>query len=186
VLRNYTVRAFREDGPDGAEMDVDFVIHGSAVEGTAGPAATWAQTCRLGDPVAVLDEGIMFTPTDHDAEVALIGDETALPAAAGILASLPPSARGVAVLEVPEAEDRQELIAPAGVEVRWVVRADPRAVPGAAALCALAETPQPDAAFFGWAAGEQSLAAGARRWWVSRGVSKDAVRFCGYWKTSHR
>jgi NADPH-dependent ferric siderophore reductase len=186
VLRNYTVRAFRSEGADGPELDVDFVIHGSAAAGTAGPAATWAQTCRPGDPVAILDEGIMFTPHDPDARVALVGDETAVPAAAGVLASLPSHARGVAVLEVPEAADRQELAAPDGVDVRWVVRADRGAVPGRAALRALAETPHPDAAFFGWAAGEQALASGARRWWVSQGVAKEAIRFCGYWKAGAR
>ena len=40
VMRNYSVRAFRPatEGQD-AELDVDFVLHGSADEGTAGPAS---------------------------------------------------------------------------------------------------------------------------------------------------
>jgi hypothetical protein len=52
----------RPDGPDGPELDVDFVLHGSAADGTAGPAAVWARNCARGDAVAVLDEGIGFNP----------------------------------------------------------------------------------------------------------------------------
>lgn len=40
VLRNYSVRARRPAGPEGPEIDVDFVLHGSAADGTAGPATS--------------------------------------------------------------------------------------------------------------------------------------------------
>ncbi|WP_410626009.1 hypothetical protein [Amycolatopsis sp. cmx-8-4] len=51
------VRAYRPDGPDGPEFDVGFVLHGSAADGTAGPAATWAQNCaRAGIP----ENDVMF------------------------------------------------------------------------------------------------------------------------------
>lgn len=44
VMRNYSVRQYRPaDGTRGAELDVDFVLHGSAAEGTAGPASRWAR-----------------------------------------------------------------------------------------------------------------------------------------------
>ncbi|GGK45111.1 hypothetical protein Ppa06_00770 [Planomonospora parontospora subsp. parontospora] len=46
VLHNYSVRAYRPGGAGGPELDVDFVLHGSPGEGTAGPASTWALTCR--------------------------------------------------------------------------------------------------------------------------------------------
>jgi NADPH-dependent ferric siderophore reductase len=46
VLRNYSVRAYRPDGPDGPELDVDLVLHGSA-----GPAAVWADSCAPGQTV---------------------------------------------------------------------------------------------------------------------------------------
>jgi NADPH-dependent ferric siderophore reductase len=62
VLRNYSVRAYRPARPEGPELDVDLVLHGSADDGTAGPAATWAQTGEVGDAVAILDKGIGFTP----------------------------------------------------------------------------------------------------------------------------
>lgn len=83
VLRNYSVRAFRPEGP---ELDVDFVVHGHGDD--AGPAATWAQNCKTGDPVAVIDEGCGFNPDASLRRVTLVADESGLPAAAGILASL--------------------------------------------------------------------------------------------------
>lgn len=185
VLRNYTVRAFRPEGDDGPELDVDFVVHGSADEGTSGPAATWAETCREGDAVALLNEGRMYNPPAELADhVVLVADETGLPAAAGILEAMPRDARGSVVLEIPHSDDRRDLGAPDGVDVRWVVRGDSRAVPGVAALGAASAITVPGEPFYGWAVGEQALAAGMRRHWVRAGVPKDAISFCGYWKAS--
>ncbi|MET0434405.1 MAG: siderophore-interacting protein, partial [Cellulomonas sp.] len=107
VLRNYTVRAHRAQGPQGPELDVDFVVHGSVEDGTSGPAATWAQTCAPGDAVAILDEGLTFPAAAVHDHVLLVADETGLPAVAGVLASLPPHTRGTAVVEVAHDDDRQ-------------------------------------------------------------------------------
>lgn len=185
VLRNYTVRAFREDGESGPELDIDFVLHGSADEGTAGPAASWAQSCEEGDGVALLDEGIGFhPPEDLSARVMLVADETALPAVAGILESLDRSVKGHAVVEIPHADDRQEIAAPEGVTIEWVVRDDARAVPGVAALATATAAGVPPHPTFFWVAGEQTLPTSLRRHWVRAGVPKTAIGFTGYWKHS--
>jgi len=181
VLRNYTVGAYRADGP---QLDVDFVIHGSPDHGDAGPAATWAQRCAAGDPVAILDEGIMFNPPPPVDRVRLVADESALPAVAGVLGSLPTAATGHAVIEVPTDDDRRDLRAPAGVEVTWVVRRDHAALPGRAALAA-AEALRPTETFHGWVAGEQGLVTAVRRHWIATGVPKSSIMFCGYWKAAH-
>lgn len=187
VLRNYTVRAFRDEGPQGAELDIDFVVHGSAAEGTSGPAASWAQSCAPGDAVALLDEGVAYNPAPHLAHHAvLVTDETGLPAAAGILASMPRDARGTAIIEIAHADDRQDVDAPSGVDVRWIVRVDPHATPGVAALAAASALPAPSDPFYAWAVGEQSLPTAMRRHWVKAGVPKDAISFCGYWKATAR
>ncbi len=186
VLRNYTVRAHRAAGESGGpELDVDFVLHGSAADGTAGPAASWAESCGTGDAVAILDEGIAFSPSEElRRQVVLVADETGVPAAAGILESLPEDARGVALLEIPHAEDAQPIVAPSGVDVRWIARDDAHAVPGRAALEALTSTEMPGSRFYGWAAGEQALATGARRHWVRSGADKGDIAFCGYWRSA--
>jgi NADPH-dependent ferric siderophore reductase len=185
VLRNYTVAEFRVDGDHGPELDVDFVVHGSLADGSAGPAATWAQTCEPGDAVAILDEGVLFTARDDlVGPFALVGDETALPALAGVLASLPPDASGTAFIEVPDAADVRTLSAPAGVSVRWVVRTDPHATPGYAVLRTAIESSEAGAPVpaYAWVAGEQSLAAAMRRHWVRVGVDKKMISFTGYWR----
>jgi NADPH-dependent ferric siderophore reductase len=182
VLRNYTVRAHRPVGLRGPELDVDVVLHGDVDAGTAGPASAWARTCEEGDPVALLDEGVTFNQVPGTDRVLLVADESALPAVAGILASLPPDASGRALIEVPTVDDRQDLHAPAGVEVTWIIRDDPHATPGRAALAALRAAPRPDGSTHAWVAGEQSLASGARRHWVEAGVPKGHITFCGYWR----
>ncbi|OZM71194.1 NADPH-dependent ferric siderophore reductase [Amycolatopsis antarctica] len=184
VLRNYTVRAYRADGPGGPELDVDFVLHGSAADGTAGPAASWAQDCGVGDTVAILDEGIGFHPPGETRQVLLVADESALPAAAGILASLPPGTTGRAVIEIPSGEDRQDILTPSGVEVDWVVREDAHAVPGRAALAAATALPVPRDGC-AWVAGESALPVALRGYWVAGGMPKADIMFCGYWKSSH-
>jgi NADPH-dependent ferric siderophore reductase len=186
VLRNYTVRAFRPDGVDGPEIDVDFVLHGSGAH--SGPAATWADACAPGDAVAILDEGISYhPPADLGRRTILVADETGLPAAAAILTSLDRDVTGTAIIEVPHADDAQQVDAPDGVEVRWVVRPSATDVPGVAALAAARELAVPTDPFFGWVVGEQSLPTTLRRQWVQAGAPKNAISFCGYWKAgAHR
>jgi NADPH-dependent ferric siderophore reductase len=183
VMRNYTVRAYRPATSEaGAEIDVDFVLHGSAADGTAGPASRWAETCLPGEHVLIIDEGLTFNPQRGTGRVVLIGDETALPAIASISASLPVDATGTAIIEVPSEEDALEFPHPSGLELVWIVRPHDLA-PGALALETLGRTALPDAPFHAYAAGEQALASGARKHLVGeRGVDKNAVSFCGYWK----
>ncbi|GAT74363.1 siderophore-interacting protein [Microbacterium sp. HM58-2] len=183
VMRNYSVRAYRPATADaGAEIDVDFVLHGSAADGTAGPASRWAETCAPGEHVLIIDEGLTFNPQRGTDRVMLVGDETALPAIASICASLPATATGTAIIEVPAEEDALEFPRPAGVEVVWITRPH-SATPGTLALSALRETPLPDAPFHAYAAGEQALASGVRKHLVGeRGVDRHSVSFCGYWK----
>lgn len=193
AMRNYTVRAYRPAGPQGAELDVDFVLHGldssaaggSAPAAPAGPAAKWATSCAAGDVVAILDEGIGFNPAPNLDRVFLVADETGLPAAAGILASLAPDIRGTALIEVPSDEDRQQLTAPAGVEITWILRRNGTEIPGRTALAAATEIPVPAEPFYGWTVGERALPANVRRHWVRAGVSKENIMFCGYWRANH-
>jgi NADPH-dependent ferric siderophore reductase len=124
-MRTYTVREVRGFGHD-TRLVVDFVLHES--DGTAGPGSTWASTARVGDRIVVVAPrrgapfgGIEFAP-GAARRLLVAGDETAVPAACGILAGLPPYARGAVFLEVPLTADVQRLVAPPGVEVCWLPR----------------------------------------------------------------
>lgn len=173
IVRNYTVRAFREE--DG-ELDVDFVSHGD--DGVAGP---WAATVQPGARVAFIDQGCGWKGADSDWNL-VVADESALPAAAGILRDLPREATGHAIIELFDERDRQDVQAPAGVTVHWLTR-DHDEKPGARALPALRELEFPEGEPYAFCVGEQALAAGARRHLVKeRGLSKHQVTFSGYWR----
>jgi NADPH-dependent ferric siderophore reductase len=173
VIRNYTVRAFRSDP---AELDIDFVVHG-----TEGIAAPWAASVEPGAEVAFIDQGRGWNPVPCD-WVLLIADESGLPAVAGILRDLPRNATGHAIIELFDARDRQPLEGPDGVIVHWVERA-PGAEPGSAALPALRVLDFPAGSPYAFAVGESAVATGARRHLVGeRGLPKSHVTFCGYWK----
>ncbi|GAA2238992.1 siderophore-interacting protein [Herbiconiux moechotypicola] len=175
VIRNYTVRAYRSDP---AELDIDFVVHG-----TSGVAAPWAAAAKAGDEIAFIDQGCGWKPVPSDWQL-LVADETGLPAVAGILRDLPRDARGHAIIELFDFADQQELGAPEGFTVHWLLR-DEGSAPGSAALPALAALEFEAGSVYAFTVGESALATGARRHLVSeRGVPKSNVTFCGYWKRS--
>jgi NADPH-dependent ferric siderophore reductase len=130
-IRTYTVREARLDEAY-PEIDVDVVLHAEVLpDGSraAGPAAAWAAGVRPGDPALVVGPdaasgecaGIEFAPGPAR-HVLLVGDETALPAIGGILRDLPAGITGQAIVEVPCAEDFQDLPCPAGVGITWLAR----------------------------------------------------------------
>lgn len=124
-LRSYTVREARLGQPN-PEIDVDFVLHPG---GPQGPAARWAEGLRIGDPALVMGpraaagscQGIEFAPGTAR-HVLLAGDETALPAIAGILRDLPAGIRTEAFIEVPDAGMVEDLPSRATATVTWLER----------------------------------------------------------------
>lgn len=126
-MRTYTVRAVR---PEKAEVDIDFVLHGSDADGTSGPASAWAQGARPGDELIIYGPdgrgedptiGIEWHP-GRARHLLLAGDETAAPAICAILEQLPPESDGLALIEVPTSDDRLQTATGSGVEVRWLPR----------------------------------------------------------------
>ena len=124
--RSYTVRQarLRQEQP---EIDVDFVLHPG---GQQGPASRWAEKVRPGDPALMIGPGlstdgqpcrIEFSP-GQARHILLAGDETALPAIAGILRDLPDGVSVDAMIEVPSAADAQELARPRGARINWLAR----------------------------------------------------------------
>jgi NADPH-dependent ferric siderophore reductase len=172
-LRSYTAR--RQDAATGT-VEIDFVLHGD------GPAAAWAAAAEPGSRAAVAGGGPLG---DRPAgTLILAGDETALPAIGRILAGSPPSARGVALLEVADAAEEQPLPAPPGVAVRWLYRGS--TPPGQSTLLAdaVAALPRPDGDdVFAWVAAESGVVRSVRadlrgRWELGR-AQHHAI---GYWR----
>ncbi|MFH8366034.1 siderophore-interacting protein [Streptomyces sp. NPDC018031] len=190
IMRSYTVRAQRRtDG--GAEVDVDFALHGADATGhtSSGPAARWAARAGAGDravllgPVEPDNAGVDFRPPAGTDWVLLTGDETALPAVAGILEALPDGTDARVWIEVPHPEDIQQLDTGAQAEITWLVRdgADgPRTglIPDAVRAARL-----PDGTGYAWIAGEAGTVRALRRHLVGdRGFDRKAITFTGYWR----
>ncbi|MEU0965503.1 siderophore-interacting protein [Streptomyces sp. NPDC005917] len=181
VMRSYTLRELRRD-PD--EIDIDFALHGvePGAATPAGPASRWASRAGAGDRVVVLgpavadNRAIRFRPPEDTDLVLIWGDETAVPAATAILESLPAITRVRAWLEVPHAEDVQDVVTPADAEIEWVVGGTAEAAIRGARLPS-AERP------YVWIAGESGRVKELRRHFVGeRGVDRRQVTFVGYWR----
>ena len=127
-MRTYTIRALRADA---GELDIDFVLHGDS-----GPASAWAEQAEPGDRLQIVAPhrhaqgdpgGYEWRPPQGVRQLLLIGDETALPAIAGILESLaelaaPPATQ--VFLEVPEPGDCVDLRHAPGTELHWLARSE--------------------------------------------------------------
>jgi iron complex transport system ATP-binding protein len=223
-MRTYTVREFRPAaGNLAAELDVDFVLHFDPA-GNGGPASCWAAAAVPGDEVTIIGPnveaakcatakaygGIEWRP-GLASHVLLAGDETALPAIAAILESLPEDMTGNAVLEVPDAADFQDIRSAADVQIAWLARGDrPHGelldeavrtavvVPGAGLAPVAGEDPEDvdvdrtilwetttgsTRPFYAWMAGEAAVIRELRRYLVRDvGVDRKQVAFMGYWR----
>lgn len=175
VVRNYTVRRFDRAA---RELDIDFVLH----EHNAGPGSAWAAAATTGQKIGMLSDGADYAPPADTAWQLLVGDESSLPAVASILESLPAATKAVVLLEVADEQDELPLTVPPNVTLVWLHRRGTHRR-GALALADLRARDLPEGTPYAWVAGESTLATGVRRHLVNdRGVAKDRIYFCGYWR----
>ncbi len=123
TMRTYTARFVRRDAQ---EVDVDFVTHGSE-----GPASRFALTAEPGDRLVIVGAYADHPEADTQGlawrrsgapSVLLVGDETAQPAIANILRSLPAHVTGAAFVEVPSPGDAMTMETAAEVAVTYLPR----------------------------------------------------------------
>jgi len=171
AIRTYTVRRF---DPGAGELDVDFVLHAGH-----GPAAAWARDARPGAWVAVSEPGGRYVPDPEAAFHLVIGDETALPAVATVLAALPEGAHVLAFLEVAGPDEEQAL--PGAATVYWVHRDG--GDPGVPLADAVRTAVLPSGRAQAWLAGESACVRDLRRHLLDdRGLDRRAVYATGYWR----
>jgi NADPH-dependent ferric siderophore reductase len=171
AIRTYTVRRF---DPAAGELDVDFVLH----EGH-GPAAAWARDAQPGHWVAVSEPGGRYEPSAEADFHVVIGDETALPAVATVLAALPPGVPALAFLEVADADEEQSL--PGDATVTWVHRG-PRE-PGEPLAAAVRAAEFPSGAGQAWLSGESGCVKDLRKHLLDeRKLDRRRVYATGYWR----
>ncbi|RWU20857.1 NADPH-dependent ferric siderophore reductase [Pseudomonas alkylphenolica] len=125
-MRTYTLRNLRRDA---REVDVDFVLHG-----VNGPASAWATRACIGDRLQIVAPNLAFKgdpggyewrPPKDLRSLLLVGDETALPAIAGILEQMALEHVDVPVqafIEVPDEQDCIDMTCSAATELNWLPR----------------------------------------------------------------
>jgi len=117
VMRSYTIRQF---DPAAGKLTLNFMNHGDG-----GPACAWSSHCTIGDNITIGGPGAVKR-VDNDADWFFIaGDMTALPAISVNLEQLPKEAKGYAVLEIIDEQDKQTIKRPTGIEVHWVINPHP-------------------------------------------------------------
>lgn len=112
VRRTYTVRRFVAETQ---ELSIDFVAHGDD-----GPASRWAGHAKPGDFLGFAGPSTAKMTEFYADWYLVAADPSAIPVAAAALEAMPRDAKGVAVFEVTSPDDRQDIDAPAGVEMTWL------------------------------------------------------------------
>lgn len=156
-VRTYTVRNYNiEEGT----LDVDFVIH----EGTS-VGSHWAMHAKRGDLVGI--RGPVGRPIPTAQWYLLVGDETALPAIARALESLPAGATGVAFIEVANESEKQIINSIADVDIKWFFRngADPGTTTQLVDAVRDVKMPPADVQIYAMAGVEYSAFKEIRRFW---------------------
>ncbi|MFT4162067.1 DUF2218 domain-containing protein [Shinella sp.] len=175
VIRKYTIRAA---DPDAGWLDIDFVLHADA-----GPGSAWAARARPGDIVGLVGPGgRSIMPA---ARYLLAGDETALPAIARLLETLPAQSQGLALIEVAGPAEEQAIANRTGIVIRWLYRGQAPAGTTTLLQDAVAALPVPGDSdgLFAWVSCEfrafKAVRAQLRKHW---GFPKEAHLVTAYWR----
>ncbi|MBP2475471.1 NADPH-dependent ferric siderophore reductase [Crossiella equi] len=177
VVRNYTVRRY---DPERREIDIDFVLHGDK-----GPATRWANRARPGQLIGLRSERAGYQPTPGADWQLIVGDETSLPAIGSIVESMPRGVHAKVFVEIAGDAEEQSFDTAADVELHWLHRAGQRAGTSDIIARTLRAAELPDGECYAWVAGESGMVTAVRRHLVrDRGVPKESIYFCGYWKHS--
>ncbi|MDB2373155.1 siderophore-interacting protein [Psychrosphaera haliotis] len=115
-MRSYTIRDFNAER---FELTLDFAVHDHK-----GLASNWAENAKVGDYLGIAGPGETKHTNLNAKDHLFIGDLTALPAIAATLEDLPTNAIGSAWIQVPTSSDIQQIQAPSGIALNWIVTSD--------------------------------------------------------------
>ncbi|TDH39313.1 DUF2218 domain-containing protein [Pseudohoeflea suaedae] len=176
LVRAYTIRSV-----DAVRNEFDIDVFQHAGHGVATPGADFARDAGPGDLVGLMGPGAGGIP--QAASVLLVGDETALPAIARIVAEAPADTRVEAIIEVEDAAEEQPLPGGATLGVRWLHRATyPQEKPDTLLRAALqAIDAAPDDTFV-WVACEKDDVRVIRKHLKSRGHDRKRMYVAYYWE----
>jgi NADPH-dependent ferric siderophore reductase len=172
VRRRYTIRHLDRHA---RLLTIDVVLHGD------GPGERWVRSARPGDRIeGIGPRGKIFPDPAADWHL-FIGDEAALPAILAMTESLPGDADATLVLEIPEAADEQEVLAPARTRVSWLHRLGRSAGDAAALAAEAAEVELPAGNGHAYLLGEARVVLALREVLQGRGVPPEQMSPKAYW-----
>ena len=173
--RVYTISDYRVvDGM--VEFDLDIVVHDGGV------GATWAQDCRPGDEVGLIEPHGLYAAPEGVGWQLLVSDLTGVPALARILRGLDEDQRAEATVVVTDAADEIPLPSPADVTVTWKVVATENDITGALSEVVTGAS-LPDSDRYVWLAGEARASRSVRRYLRRElGWPQSDFYTCGYWQ----
>lgn len=174
TVRTYTVRYVR---PEVEEMDIDFVDHGDG-----GPAAAWARSVTPGGFIGFAGPGPVKMNAFYADSYLVVADMSALPVAGATLEAMPKDAKGTAIFEIMQAEDKQDFRIPAGIEYHWIVNSDPHTQSDVIPSM-IKDMDWPEGRVQTCIAGESGMIKSLRQeLLVTRGLPKEDCYISGYWK----
>ena len=172
VIRTFTPHRY---DPQAGELRLSIVIH------LEGAASTWAGSAPLGAPAAVSGTGRGYTINPEASAFVLMGDETAIPAIAQLLETIPESTEVEVDIEVRAPDAEFPMPYHPGATVRWHVPGS-GGEPGDT-LVAAARRVEPRPGLHIWCAGEAAamhLIRGVV--FKEKGLSRSQATIRGYWK----
>lgn len=176
VSRVYTIRSF---DPTTNTIEIDFVRHEDD-----SPAMRWLNAARAGTRVWMTGPRQHFVP-DHEGgrRVALVADETAIPAAYAILQQWPQGATGAVWIETADPAAFDELPRPEGAELHLIQRRPDQPAGSTGALFSALRAAISDPSDWTiWAAGERREMRDIRNHFRALGLGHHDMRVIGYWK----
>lgn len=175
TVRTYTVRSF--DLAAGT-IDVDIILHEYY-----GAGSDWANNVQLGDIVGV--RGPIGRRLPEADWFLLVGDETALPVIARMLESLPPSAKGTAIIEVSDEGEEQLIQHDSDIELLWLHRNGAKAGTTSLLIDAVRAIvmPPPETRIHAMAGVEYTAFKAIRRYWRDElQLTKTDIFPVAYWR----
>jgi NADPH-dependent ferric siderophore reductase len=174
VRRRYTIRHL-----DRARqvVTIDIVLHGD------GPGERWVRSAEPGDRIeGIGPRGKVFAAVSADWHL-FMGDEAAMPAILAMTESLPGDADATLVLEIPAADDEQDVSAAARTRLTWLHRLSrPAGDPASSLLVAeAAEVELPPGNGHAYLLGEASVVLALRERLTARGLPPDQMSPKAYW-----
>jgi NADPH-dependent ferric siderophore reductase len=172
VRRRYTIRSLDRDT---LMLTLNVVRHGE------GPGERWVQAALPGDRIeGIGPRGKITTSPGADWHL-FMGDESAMPAILAMTESLPGDAEATLVVEIPEPDDEQELLAPARTRLSWLHRVNGSAGDPALLTAEAAQVELPPGSGHAYLFGEASVVLRLREILASRGLSPEQVSPKAYW-----